>query len=423
LQLSIIIVNYNVKHFLEQCLCSVLNACRNIEAEIFVVDNNSTDGSRSFLETRFSTVNFIWNAENVGFAKANNQALAKAKGTYILFLNPDTIVPENCFEKCFDFFSTHAAAGTIGVRMIDGSGKFLKESKRAFPSPLTSFYKLAGLAKLFPRSKTFARYYLGHLPEKEIHEVDVLAGAFMMIPKKVIDQTGGFDEIFFMYGEDVDLSYRIQKTIDPKTGAGYKNYYFPGISIIHFKGESTRRGGLNYVRLFYKAMSLFVKKHYSGGRASVFIFFIQMGIWIRAAFSALIMLVRNIGRLFIKMDPLKESKERRTIVVANEKDFIMISTILQHTATGERVLGRVDNGDIDTDNALGKISQLPGLIKAHNIKEVIFCEEGVGFAGIIAMTQQLPSEIRNMFHASGSNSIVSSDSAYEQGETMSMHSH
>jgi len=420
LQLSIIIVNYNVKYFLEQCLCSVLKACRNIEAEILVVDNNSTDGSRAFLETRFSMVNFIWNTENAGFAKANNQALAKAKGTYILFLNPDTIVPEDCFEKCFDFFSTYADAGAIGVRMVDGSGKFLKESKRAFPSPLTSFYKLAGLTKLFPRSKTFARYYLGHLPEKEIHEVDVLAGAFMMIPKKVIDLTGGFDEIFFMYGEDVDLSYRIQETINPETRTAYKNYYFPGTSIIHFKGESTKRGGLNYVRLFYKAMSLFVKKHYSGGRASVFNFFIQMGIWIRAAVSALFILARNIDRLFIKKDSLKENKERRTIVVANEKDFIMISTILEHCSTGERVLGRLDNNDIETNNVLGKISQLPELIGAHNIKELIFCEEEVGFAEIIKLIQQQSSEIRNMFHASGSHSIVSSDSAYEQGETMSL---
>jgi hypothetical protein len=170
-------------------------------------------------------------------------------------------------------------------------------------------------------------------------------------------------------------------------------------------------------------MSLFVKKHYSGGSASVFNFFIHIGIWIRAAFSALFTLARNIKRLFIKKDSLIETKERQTIVVANEKGFLMINAILQHTATGERVLGRVTNDDTNTDSVLGKISQLPELVKTHGIKEVIFCEDEIGFSIIIETIQQLPSEIRNMFHASGSSSIVSSDSEYEQGEAMSLHSH
>ncbi len=288
MQLSIIIVNYNVKHFLEQCLCSVIKACEKTEAEVFVVDNNSTDGSRELLEPRFPSVTFVWNSANAGFAKANNQALSQATGEFILFLNPDTIVPEDCFEKCIAFLKANAGAGALGVRMIDGSGKFLKESKRAFPSPLTSLYKLSGITILFPRSKIFARYHLGHLPENENHEVDVLAGAFMMIPAKIIKQTGTFDERFFMYGEDVDLSFRIQK-------AGYRNFYFAGCSIIHFKGESTKRGSLNYVRLFYQAMNLFVKKHYSGSRAGVFIFFIQSAIIARAAFSAIGNLLKRIG--------------------------------------------------------------------------------------------------------------------------------
>ena len=395
----------------------MLKGCNNIDAEIFVVDNNSTDGSRDYLEPRFPMVKFIWNDNNSGFAKANNQALTEAEGEYILFLNPDTIVPEDCFEKCFKFFSTHVDAGAIGVHMIDGSGRFLKESKRAFPSPLTSFYKLAGLTKIFPRSKIFAKYYLGHLTENETHEVDVLAGAFMMIPKKVIDITGGFDEIFFMYGEDVDLSYRIQETINPETGAAYKNFYFPGISIIHFKGESTKRGELNYVRVFYKAMSLFVKKHYSGGRASVFNFFIHVGIWIRAAFSALFVLLRNIRKMFMKKD---SSKGMQTIIVANEKDFLSITTILQNGVTGEKILGRVSNSDRAADNALGTIGHLPELVKTQRVKEVIFCEEGLGFARIISMIQQLTPGILNMFHASGSSSIIGSDSKYERGEVISL---
>ncbi len=288
MQLSVIIVNYNVKYFLEQCLFSVLKACRNIQAEIIVVDNNSTDGSRSFLEQKFSSVYFIWNAVNTGFSKANNQALQNAKGEYILFLNPDTIVPEDCFEKCIAFFKANAAAGALGIKMIDGSGNFLKESKRAFPGPLTSLYKLSGLAKLFPHSKSFSRYHLGNLSANEIHEVDVLAGAFMMIPLEILNKVGSFDETFFMYGEDVDLSYRIQK-------AGYKNYYFSESTIIHFKGESTKKGSLNYVRLFYSAMSLFVKKHYSGTKAGIFNLLIQTGILLRASLAFTGKLLQKIG--------------------------------------------------------------------------------------------------------------------------------
>ncbi len=288
MQLSVIIVNFNVKYFLEQCLCSVIKACNNIDAEIFVVDNNSTDGSKEFLTPKFPSVNFIFNTDNTGFAKANNQALAKAKGDYILFLNPDTIVPEDCFEKCIRFFQSQTNAGALGIHMIDGTGKFLKESKRSFPSPLTSLYKLSGLTKLFPHSKTFSKYHLGNLSEHENHEVDVLAGAFMMMPKKILDTTGSFDETFFMYGEDVDLSYRIQK-------ASYKNYYFAESTIIHFKGESTKKGSLNYVRLFYNAMSLFVKKHYSGSRAGVFNFLIQTGIFLRATLTVIGKFLQKIG--------------------------------------------------------------------------------------------------------------------------------
>ncbi len=528
LQLSIIIVNLNVKYFLEQCLCSVLKACRNIDAEIFVVDNGSTDGSRAFLETKFPTVKFSWNSSNAGFAKANNQALADTNGKYILFINPDTIVPEDCFEKCFEFLAAHPDAGAIGVRMVDGSGKFLKESKRAFPSPLTSLYKLAGLTRLFPRSKIFAKYYLGHLSEKENHEVDVLAGAFMMIPKKVIDTTGSFDEIFFMYGEDVDLSYRIQKTVNVATGMLYKNFYFSGTSIIHFKGESTKKGGLNYVRLFYNAMSLFVKKQYSSSRAGVFNFFVQLAIWTRAAFSAAGKILQRIGlplldaaiillsfwmikylwntyirkdvnyspnmliiafpvfaiifliiayysglydkgyrqkqlnrstliaslvllsgyallpedlrfsrgilvfgiiaafilmlimrRLFIQWNLLEESEERnesrQTIVAANENDFLIVTGIMQNAGMHERVLGRVSNDNVHTGNSLGGVQQLPELIKRYPVKEVIFCEDGLSFAAIISIIQELPGGIRNKFHASGSASIIGSDSKYASG--------
>jgi GT2 family glycosyltransferase len=288
MQLSVIIVNYNVKHFLEQCLCSVQKAMAGLQAEVMVIDNASSDNSIAYLEPRFPGIHFIANQSNLGFAKACNQGIALAKGKYVLFLNPDTIIPEDGFRKCLSFLESHAGAGALGVKMLDGKGRFLKESKRAFPSPLTSMFKLFGLSRLFPRSGIFSKYHLGHLNENENHEVDVLAGAFMMIKKEVLDKTGGFDEIFFMYGEDVDLSYRVQK-------AGYTNYYFAEASIIHFKGESTRKGSMNYVKMFYNAMSIFVRKHYGGRKAGIFNFLIHVAIWVRAGMTAIASFIRKAG--------------------------------------------------------------------------------------------------------------------------------
>jgi GT2 family glycosyltransferase len=288
IELSIIIVNYNVRHFLEQCLCSVQKAIRSINTEVIVVDNHSADNSVTYLKPQFPTVRFLVNDTNLGFAKACNQGLQLASGKYVLFLNPDTIVPEDCFEKCISFLCSHPEAGALGIKMLDGRGKFLKESRRSFPLPLTSLYKLFGLSKLFPRSPVFSKYHLGHLNENEDHEVDVLAGAFFMVKKEVLEKIGGFDESFFMYGEDVDLSYRIQKN-------GYKNFYYAQSSVIHFKGESTRKGSLNYVRMFYNAMTIFVHKHYGGSKAGVFNFLIHSAIWIRALMTAIANFIRRIG--------------------------------------------------------------------------------------------------------------------------------
>ncbi len=194
-------------------------AVSGIEAEIIVIDNDSTDGSLHYLVPKFPKIRFIKNGTNSGFGKACNLGLKEATGQFILFLNPDTIIAEDSFTKCIQFFEANHDCGAIGVKMIDGSGAFLKESKRAFPSPQTSLFKLAGLSSLFPKSKVFSRYHLGYLDKEQNHAVDVLAGAFLMTKKEVLQNVGPFDEAFFMYGEDVDLSYRIQK-------AGYKNYYF-----------------------------------------------------------------------------------------------------------------------------------------------------------------------------------------------------
>lgn len=286
--LSIIIVNYNVKYFLEQCLYSVRGAVKDVEAEVIVIDNQSQDGSLAYLEPKFPEVRFVGSDANLGFARACNRGLQLASGRYVLFLNPDTIVAEDSFLSCLSFFETHPGCGALGVKMIDGSGKFLKESKRSFPAPLTALFKLFGFSALFPKSKVFSRYHMGHLDKDSSHEVDVLAGAFMMVRHDILEKEGGFDETFFMYGEDIDLSYRIQKS-------GYRNYYVADTTIIHFKGESTKKGSLNYVKMFYNAMSVFARKHYGSTRAGVFHTSIQFAIWIRAAISALAKFIRWIG--------------------------------------------------------------------------------------------------------------------------------
>lgn len=279
-KLSIIIVNYNVKYFLEQALRSVQNAMQNVDGvvEVFVVDNNSEDESVAFIKEKFNWVKLIENTENTGFSKANNQAIALAKGEYILLLNPDTVIEEDTLSKVLAFMDEHPKAGALGVKMIDGAGNFLPESKRGLPTPFVAFCKIFGLSALFPKSKKFNQYHLGFLSEHETHQVNVLSGAFMLIRKSVLDEIGYLDESFFMYGEDVDLSYRIQK-------AGYQNYYFPETTIIHYKGESTKKGSLNYVKMFYKSMSIFADKHFSSGMAGIYHFAIQLAIILRALAS------------------------------------------------------------------------------------------------------------------------------------------
>lgn len=278
MRLTVIIVNYNVKYFLEQCLTSVHAAMRGIAGEVIVVDNNSVDGSNEMVEEKFPWVNLIANKDNTGFSKANNQGMRIAQGEYILLLNPDTVVKEDTFSKVLAFMDAHPDAGGLGVTMVDGKGILLPESKRGLPTPETSFYKIFGISKLFPKSKKFNRYYLGHLSYDETCEIEILAGAFMFMRKKALDQVGLLDEAFFMYGEDIDLSWRIIQ-------GGWKNYYFPETSIIHYKGESTKKGSLNYVYVFYNAMIIFARKHFSASHAKWFSFFIQMAVWMRASVS------------------------------------------------------------------------------------------------------------------------------------------
>jgi O-antigen biosynthesis protein len=275
MKLSIVIVNYNVKYFLEQCLYSVRRAVEGLEAEVFVVDNNSVDGSVKMVQEKFPEAIVMDNKENLGFSKANNQAIRKSKGEYVLLLNPDTVVEDDTFRKVVAFMDEHPDAGGLGVKMIDGKGNFLPESKRGLPTPAVAFYKIFGLSKFFPKSRIFGKYHLGYLDKDQVNEVEILSGAFMLMRRSVLDKTGLLDESFFMYGEDIDLSYRILK-------AGYKNYYFPDTRIIHYKGESTKKGSINYVILFYNAMILFASKHFTHKRARLLSFLIHIAIYFRA---------------------------------------------------------------------------------------------------------------------------------------------
>ena len=288
MDLSIIIVNYNVRHFLEQCLHSVRKASEDIDCEIFVVDNNSADGSCSMLISQFPEVKLIRNLYNAGFSVANNQAIRLSTGKFILLLNPDTLVEENTFTRCLAFMNEHPAAGALGVKMINGNGKLLPESKRALPTPGTAFFKMSGLSVLFPKSQLFNRYYLGHLDSSTTTEAEVISGAFMFIRKEALEKAGLLDETFFMYGEDIDLSYRLLK-------AGYKNYYFPETKIIHYKGESTK-GNINYIVHFYKAMVIFVKKYYMENGHRGFFYIVRTAVY----FWGLIALLKNFfKRIFL----------------------------------------------------------------------------------------------------------------------------
>ncbi|MFO0469396.1 MAG: glycosyltransferase family 2 protein [Bacteroidota bacterium] len=273
--ISIVIVNYNVRFFLEQALQSVLKATADLSIQVWVVDNASSDDSIDMVKQKFPTVKIIENKENVGFARANNMALRQSNADYVLLLNPDTLLEESSLHKCFHFMENNPQAGALGVRMIDGTGNFLPESKRGIPTPWVAFCKTFGLSALFPFSKQFNAYHLGFLSEFEIAEAPVLSGAFMFIRMEALQKAGFLDEDFFMYGEDIDLSVRILQ-------AGFKNYYFPETTIIHYKGESTRKGTVNYVRIFYQAMILFAEKHFAGKNRKIYVFLLYIAIYLRA---------------------------------------------------------------------------------------------------------------------------------------------
>jgi len=328
-ELSVIIVNYNVSAFLKLCLFSVRKASGSLDVEVFVVDNASEDDSVEMVKREFPEVQLIGNKENVGFSKANNQAIDLATGRIILILNPDTIIPEYTFTRLLKFYDEHPDASGVGIKMIDGTGRYLPESKRGLPSTRDFIYRFSGLSTLFPRSKIFSRYYAGHLSPDKTWVVQVLAGAFIAFPSKITDKIGALDEDFFMYGEDIDFSYRLSFEGN--------NYYYPEITIIHFKGESTVRDK-DYINRFYGAMLIFTKKH----------FFTKYNRVQKRMISFFIKLIINFLKFTLIFHKKKKTEEGvpsdSFIYVGSEKGYDIL-----HNAGGYKNILRVNSFDeIDT---------------------------------------------------------------------------
>lgn len=375
MKLSVIIVNYNVRYFLQQCLTSVQKAMQGMDGEIFVVDNCSSDDSLSMLSQRFPQVRVLANRDNPGFARANNQAIALSSGQYVLLLNPDTLVAEDALRLAVGYMEAHPDCGGLGVKMTDGRGRFLRESKRGLPTPMVSFFKAFGLSALFPQSRLFGRYHLGFLDENEIHEVDILAGAFMMMRREALDKVGLLDEAFFMYGEDIDLSYRL-------LSGGYRNVYFPVSRILHYKGESTKKGSLNYLKVFYQAMIIFARKHYHGSFLALYLAMIHVAVFLRAGMSAVAIFLRKIywkallalRRLFSWQRP------RVCLLVGNEADRPVMERALDLALArqGARRTATLYSDGFDQMEAVLERQEADEIVfsdRLDNYKDLILCME------------------------------------------------
>lgn len=375
MQLSVIILNYNVRFFLEQCLVSVKKALEGIDGEIIVVDNASKDASCEMVSTLFPEVTLIANTENLGFPKGNNIGVASAKGEFICILNPDTVVCEDTFTKILDGKNWKDDTGILGCRLIDGTGNFLPESKRGVPTPWVAFTKIFGLYQIFPKWKVFNQYYAQHLQENQSGEVAVLVGAFMVMKRSLYHQLGGFDENCFMYSDDIDLSYMALQL-------GKKNYYFSETTIIHYKGESTVRDQ-KYVERFREAMQFFYKKHFGG--SFFFDFCMKMGAW---AFS-----------LVKKQQQQNTSKKIDKVIFFSKTSVLSLSTKTDETHTNLK--DYTPNSNINT--------------------EIIFNTDDFSFKEIIAFMEKYKSNrliFKNYFPKS--NFLIGSNHANDIGEVINL---
>jgi GT2 family glycosyltransferase len=386
MQLSVIILNYNVRYFLELCVLSVEHAIKNLEAEIIVVDNNSSDDSCAMMQSRFPHIKLIQNKDNAGFPKGNNIGVAEAKGAYVCILNPDTVVGEDTFEKVLAFAQQQSELGIVGCKLIDGTGNFLPESKRGIPTPWVAFTKIFGLYKVFPKASLFHKYYAQQLAEDQTGEVEILVGAFMVMKRDLYTNLGGFDEDCFMYSDDIDLSYRALLK-------GKKNYYYHETTVIHYKGESTIKDG-TYMKRFQEAMNFFYKKHF---KSSVF-------------FS----LFMKIGGVFFS---LLKRMQGKTLVKRSPNQYILISD----SEELKEKLGQcfqknihrlpLENGKIVFSQSISK----------NNLTEIILDLNALSFKEVIAFLEQ---NSNNLFTFKvlpmASNFILGSNSSHDRGEVINL---
>ncbi|RXR30611.1 glycosyltransferase family 2 protein [Flavobacterium piscinae] len=385
MQLSVIILNYNVRYFLEQCVLSVQTALQHIEGEIIVVDNNSSDDSCQMMKTRFPDIKLIENKKNTGFPKGNNIGVAQAKGEYICILNPDTVVAEDTFTKIFNskLLTPNSQLGIIGCKLIDGTGNFLPESKRGIPTPWVAFTKIFGLYKIFPKIKLFNQYYAQHLSENQSGKVDILVGAFMVMKRDLYTELGGFDENCFMYSDDIDLSYRVLKN-------GKSNFYFAKTTVIHYKGESTVKDE-TYMKRFQEAMDYFYAKHFK--KSGFFSFFMKVG-----SFFFAFLKKNKTGISNIKID-----------------SYILISQNELLKEKLEKLLGK----NVKQLSTTFK-NELPSLLKGINSNvEIIFDQDDFSFSTIISAMETYKSKnVTFKIIPNQSNFMLGSNNSNDRGEVV-----
>ncbi|NNT72212.1 glycosyltransferase family 2 protein [Flavobacterium sp. IMCC34852] len=386
MQLSVIILNYNVRYFLEQCVLSVQKAIQNIDAEIIVIDNNSSDDSCAMMKQRFPTVKLIENKENAGFPKGNNIAVKEAKGEYLCILNPDTVVAEDTFEKILNTEHWKLNTGIIGCKLIDGTGNFLPESKRGIPTPWVAFTKIFGLYKIFPKSSMFNKYYAQDLAENQTGKVDILVGAFMVMKRELYNELGGFDENCFMYADDIDLSYRallLQK----------QNYYFHETTVIHYKGESTVKDA-TYMKHFRGFMNYFYQKHFK--RSLFFNLMARFG----AFYFSIVKVFK--GKVQPKVKP-------NQYILVSDNEAIKEKLVAKLQKSIERV--PLENGKIVISQTISKAKNTEVILDTNYLgfkKAIAFLEENKNKSFTFKM---LPVE---------SNFIIGSNSSNDRGEVINL---
>ena len=390
MKLSVVIVNYNVRYYLEQCLDSVLKATKNIEAEVLVFDNHSKDGSVDYLKTRFPQVHFIESNHNLGFARGNNVAIRQSQGQYVLLLNPDTFVGEDVLADTLAFMEAHPKAGALGVRMLKNTGEPALESRRGLPSPMTAFYKMCGLCARFPKSRRFGRYYMGYLPWDKPAQIEVVSGAFCLLRRKVLDDVGLLDEDFFMYGEDIDLSYRVLK-------GGYENWYFPA-SIMHYKGESTQKSSFRYVHVFYDAMLIFFRKHYS--HLNILITWpIRLAVLFKATMALFGMMIER-GRKAVGLGARKRSHESEYVFVGSRQACDDFSQLVKKKGLTARYI----EGDSRTlpDGHHGQVE----LNNTRRIINIVYDTESYTYGQILELFSRQPKPHVQLGTFSRRNNII-----------------